>query len=42
MALTDVNVNRVPHGSDGVMGRHKLQTKTIAFYKWQFECTEIL
>ena len=32
----------VPHGGYRV-GRHKLQTtNTIAFYRWQFECTEIL
>ena len=43
--FADVNVvNRMPHGGGGGYGmsRHKLRTtNTIAFYQWQFECTEI-
>ncbi|KAK6305023.1 hypothetical protein J4Q44_G00238030 [Coregonus suidteri] len=44
--FADVNiVNRVLHSGSWVMvwaGRQKLRTtNTIAFYRWQFQCTEI-
>ena len=43
--FADVNVvNRVPHcwwWGYGMVRHKRRTTKTIAFYRWQFECTEI-